>query len=357
MKVVDIREILEGKERIELPDRGIYDKVRLRWDNAAKPLDSLGKFEDVTAKIGAVHGSEDIDIGKRTVIVMCADNGVVEEGISQSGQEVTLAVSKAMGRRESSVCKMAKRAGTDVMPIDIGINSDEEIPGVILKKVRKGTRNFAKEPAMTEEEVLDALQVGIDAAFDAVQRGNRLLCTGEMGIGNTTTSAALAAAFLKCPAGEVVGRGSGLNDEKLAKKEKTIDASIENYKLFDGNPVKILGSVGGLDIAGMAGVMIGGAYYHVPVVLDGVVSCAAAFAAVRLVPEVREYLIASHISREPAAKHIFEELKLEPVIDADMALGEGTGAVMMCALLDIALSLYSKQLTFEDIEIEKYVRF
>lgn len=357
MKAVDIKDILSGKERIGLPSREIYDKVRLRWDNAAKPLDSLGKLEDVTARIGAVHGSADIDIEKRIVIVMCADNGVVEEGISQTGQEVTLAVSKAMGRRESSVCKMAAKAGTDVMPVDIGINSDEEIPGVILKKVRKGTRNFTKEPAMTEEETLKALQVGIDAAFDAVQRGYRLLCTGEMGIGNTTTSAAITAAFLKCPAEEVVGRGSGLNDEKLAKKGQIIDETIGKHELFDANPAKTLAYVGGLDIAGMAGVMIGGAYYHVPVVLDGVVSCAAALAAVRLVPEAREYLIASHVSREPAAKRIFEELKLEPVINADMALGEGTGAVMMCALLDIALSLYSKQLTFDDIEIEKYTRF
>lgn len=356
MDRVRIEDVLSGAVRVDKPDETVYRQVKERWDNAAKPLDSLGKFEDITAKIGAIQGSVDINIENKTIIVMCADNGIVEEGISQTGQEVTLAVSKAMGRRESSVCKMAKRCGIEVMPVDIGINSDEEIPGVIQKKICHGTRNFAKEPALNRQEVLDALQVGMDCAHDAVQRGAGLLGTGEMGIGNTTTSSAVTAAILGCPVESIVGRGSGLNDAGLERKRKVIDEAIRNHNLKNADALTVLETVGGLDIAGMAGVMIGGAVYKVPVVIDGAVSCAAALLAVKLNPAVKNYLIASHVSKEPSAREVLKELGLEAVINADMALGEGTGAVMMCSLLDTALTLYTKQLTFDDIEIDRYER-
>ena len=357
LKNLKAEDFLAGRRKIRTPDEKIYNEVRTRWDGAAKPLDSLGKFEDITARIGAVQGSADIDIRKKSVIVFCADNGIVDEGVSQCGQEVTLAVAKAMGRRESSVCKMAAKTGVAIKVIDIGINTDERIEGVEHRKVRKGTRNFSLEPAMTEKELIEALQVGIRAVIEAAEDGNKLICLGEMGIGNTTTSAAVISALTGKKAREIAGRGSGLSDAGLEKKINVIDNAIKKYDLYNADAAEVLRCVGGLDIAGMLGAIFGAAACGVPVVLDGVISCGAALCATRIIPAAREYLIASHASRESSAQSALDELKLSPVIDADLALGEGTGAIMMCSLLDIALTLYDDKLTFDDIEIEKYTRF
>jgi len=352
-----IEKLLSGEIKLDAPDEGIYRKIKERWDNAAKPLDSLGRFEEMTARIGAMLGDVNVDISKRAVIVMCSDNGVVEEGISQSGQEVTLAVAKAMGRRASSVCKMAAISNTDVIPHDIGINTDEIVPGLEQKKIAKGTKNFAKEPAMSRKELLAALETGIEAVKDAKDKGYRILGTGEMGIGNTTTSAAVAASLLKCPAGDMAGKGSGLGKEGLLKKERVIEEAIFRYDLYNKGTLEILETVGGFDIAGMCGVMIGGALYHIPVAIDGVISAVSALAAVSLFPEVENYIVASHMSKEPAARKVLSALSLEPVITADMALGEGTGTVMLFRLLDAALTLYISQLTFDDLEMDAYTRF
>lgn len=352
-----IRDLLTGRRQIEPVDEVCRREVKGRWDKTAKPLDSLGRFEELTAAIGAAQRTADIDIQKKTLIVMCADNGIVEEGISQSGPEVTRAVSEAMGKRCSNVCKMAAKAKIEVCPVDIGIAGEVPVEGLLQKKVRPGTRNFAKEPAMTAEETVQALQVGMDVAMKAIRGGSRLLCIGEMGIGNTTTSAAVAAALLHCPAETMVGRGAGLDDGRLQKKVQVVSEAIGRYQLYRAEPLEVLAAVGGLDIAGMAGVIIGGACGHVPVVLDGVISCVAALLAVRLFPKVRGYLLASHQSKEPAAAQIIKELGLSAVIDGQMALGEGTGAVMLCTLLDLALTLYEKPLTFGDIQIDSYTRF
>lgn len=354
---INIEDLLTGRRQIDPADEACRAQVKRRWDQTAKPLDSLGRFEELTAAIGAAQHTADIDIRKKTLIVMCADNGIVEEGISQSGPEVTRAVSAAMGAGCSNVCKMAAKAGIEVRPVDIGIAGEEPVEGLLGKKVRAGTRNFAKEPAMTIKEAKQALQVGLDAAQEAVQNGSRLLCIGEMGIGNTTTSAAVAAALLQCPEKELVGRGAGLDDARLQKKRQVVSEAIGKYRLYQADPLEVLAAVGGLDIAGMAGVLIGAACFHVPAVLDGVISCVAALIAVRLFPRMGGYLLASHKSKEPAAERILQELKLVPVLDAKMALGEGTGAVMLCSLLDLALTLYTKPLTFGDIRIDSYRRF
>lgn len=354
---IHIDDFISGKIKIEKPDSYTYEKVRKNWDRLAKPLDSLGKFEDITARIGAIHKNASVDISKKAVAAMCADNGIVDEKVSQTGQEVTLAVAKAMANRCSSVCKMAAAAGIDVFPIDIGIASDESVNGLINKKIRKGTCNFTKEPAMTAKEAKRALDTGIEIALKLSSLGYRLICTGEMGIGNTTTSAAVIASLLKKPADIIAGRGSGLGTEGFRRKITVIENAIDKYDLYNAKPIEVIACVGGFDIASLAGLIIGAAYCKIPIVLDGIISLAAALAAVRLIPVAGEYLIASHISREPAAELVLNELGLSPVIDADMALGEGTGAVMMCVLIDTALTLYNKQLTFEDINIDAYSRF
>lgn len=343
--------------KIQPPSPAIYSQILKNWDSIAKPLDGMGYFETLTAQIGAIQGTEQIDISKRAVIIMCADNGIVEEGISQTGQEVTFTVMKNMAVQQSSVGKMAKAVGVDTIPVDIGVNCEEQVPGVLQRKIRMGTRNFKMEPAMTEEETAQAIFTGIEIVSACREMGYKILATGEMGIGNTTTSSAMTAAFLDCDAAEVTGRGAGLSDEKLIHKQQIVKEAIDKYDLRKGDAFQILRTVGGLDLAGLAGVCIGGALYHVPVVLDGVISLAAALAAEQMVPGVKAYLIPSHKGKEPAAEKLLNRLGLIPVIHGAMALGEGTGAVMMFSLLDMALCIYGDGATFSDMKIEQYERF
>lgn len=350
------REELEHLQ-IASPDMQMFEAVKAKWDAVAKPLDSMGDFETILSRIGAINGDIGLDIRKKAVIVMCADNGIVAEQISQSGQEVTAKVAESMGKMSSSVCKMAIAQGADVIPVDIGINQREPIAGVLSKKVSCGTRNFRIEPAMTEEEVLKAVETGMELVKTCKEQGYRLLATGEMGIGNTTTSSAAAAALLSCRVEDITGKGAGLSDAGLIHKIAVIKEALEKYRFRKEETFRILQTVGGLDIAGLTGVFLGGAVYGVPVVIDGVISAVAALAAERFAPGAREYVIASHKSREPAAAAILEELGVRPVIDANLALGEGTGAVMLFGLLNLAYTIYEEKTTFADIKMEPYKRF
>ena len=343
--------------KIEPPDQAVYKEVLGNWDALAKPLDGMGEFEELFARIGAIRRDPALDISRKAVVVMCADNGIVEEKISQSGQDVTLAVAKSMARKASSVGRMAMTAGADTIPVDIGINSDESVKGLLQRKVRMGTRNFAKEPAMTRAETLEAIAAGIEIVRGCKADGCRIIATGEMGIGNTTTSAAMAAAMLRCNVATVTGRGAGINDSGLERKIRVIESAIEKYDLYNKDTFEILMTVGGLDIAGLVGVCIGGALYHIPVVLDGVISMVSALAAGRLLSGVTDFIIPSHEGREPAVALLCEALSVKPVIRASLALGEGTGAVMMFALLDMALSVYKGRTTFDDISVSQYERY
>lgn len=342
--------------KIKKPSEEMRKAVQQKWDSIAKPLDSMGDFESLFAQIGAIQGTTQIDISKKAVIIMCADNGIVEEGVSQSGQEVTVAVARNMVRMQSSVGKMAVVIGADTIPVDIGINQKELIDGMVQRKIRYGTANFAKEPAMTEEEAFQAIFTGIEIVADCKEKGYQLLATGEMGIGNTTTSSAVATALLDCEVSQLTGRGAGLSDCGLARKRQVIEEAIEKYQLRGADVLKVLRMVGGLDIAGLVGVCIGGAIYHIPIVLDGVISLVAALVAERLLPGVKDYLLPSHIGKEPAVRKLLESLGLKPVIEAGLALGEGTGAVMMFSLLDMVMAVYEESSTFEEIEIEQYLR-
>ena len=341
----------------EEPDKKIGQEIKANWDRVAKPLDGLGEFEGLLARIGAILGSPEIDIAKKAVIVMCADNGVVAEGISQSGQEITAAVTENLGKRNTSVCKMAQTVGAEIFPVDIGVNTDRIFPGVISRKVKKGTNDFLLKPAMSEREAMQAVRVGMELVKECKEAGYTLLGTGEMGIGNTTTSAAMAAALLSVPPEIVAGRGAGLSDEGLATKRRVIADALEKYQLRGTEPMRILCSVGGLDIAGLCGVFLGGAKYHMPIVADGVISAVAALTAERLCPGTKEFIIPSHEGREPAVALLCEALSVKPVIRASLALGEGTGAVMMFALLDMALSVYKGRTTFDDISVSQYERY
>ena len=350
---------------VEEPDIKVRKLSGKKWDSIAKPIDGLGNFEDIISRMAAVFRKTDFDLKKKALIIMCADNGVFEEGVSQTSQRVTRDVAELMGDRRSSVGIMCGNYNIDSFVYDIGINSDDTPEGVIDAKIRKGTANFLKQPAMTEEECLKAVKTGIDAVRKCAELGYSIIATGEMGIANTTTSTAVLSALKGLDPRSFTGRGAGLSDSGLENKIKVIEKGLTLYRgdksseaVTDKEEVlEILCCLGGLDIAGLAGVFIGGAMYHIPIVIDGVISAVAALIAERLVPGVREYMFASHMGREKGMELILKELSLKPVIHADLALGEGTGAVMLLPMLDMAMSLYNNGTSFGDTEIDQYERF
>lgn len=335
-------------------NKHIYEDIKKRWDKVSKPLDSMGEFENIIAKIGAIQGEIVPSLEKNAVVVFASDNGVVAEGISQAGQEITAICTDAIADMKKSVSVMAKLNGIDLMVYDVGVSHTINSDNVINKKIRPGTRNFYKEKAMTYEETVKALNIGIEVGNNLKKGGYDLVCVGEMGIGNTTTSSAIIASLLNLPAEKVVGKGAGLTAEGIKHKAEVIDESIIKYNLYKESPINVLMAVGGYDIAALAGLMIGGAINNMPVVLDGYISAAAALIADSLVKGVRNFLIPSHSSAEMSSKLVMEKLGLKPVINAGMFLGEGTGAVMMVPLIKTAAEVYYKCSTFDDDGIKAY---
>lgn len=322
------------------------------WNNLALPLHSLGRLQDTVVRIAGMTGSPQVELKKKALVVMCADNGVVEEGVTQSGQEVTLIVSENFLQEKATASILCRQAGADIFPVDIGIASDSKI---IPRKIAYGTKNMAKEPAMTRMEAKKALEVGISMAEELKEKGYGIIATGEMGIGNTTTSSAITSVLLQVDPEEVTGRGAGLSSEGLEKKVSVIRKAIALHQPDREDILDVLSKVGGLDIAGMAGVFLGGAALGIPVVADGFISCVAALCAVRMCPAVRDYIITSHKSKEPAANMILEALDIPVFLDCDMCLGEGSGAVAIYPLLDMALAVYNGMTTFAANDMENYV--
>ncbi|EID85719.1 nicotinate-nucleotide--dimethylbenzimidazole phosphoribosyltransferase [Treponema sp. JC4] len=335
----------------------VYNQIKHNWDLIAKPLDSMGRFEELTAKIGAIQGNLSPCLDSLALIVLCSDNGIVEEGVSQSGQEVTAICAGNIAAGKSAAGVMASLLGVDLITVDVGIACKDEIPNVINKKIRAGTRNFIKEAAMSPDECERAIQTGIELAGECSKKYDAV-CIGEMGIGNTTTSAAVAAGLLRLGADEVCGRGAGLSDQGLARKRQVVDTAIKKYDLVDRSAREILEFVGGFDLAAMAGLCLGAKKYGLPVILDGAISLTAALLSEKLDSGCRNYLIPSHKSREPLTTKICGELgkDFDPVIDASMALGEGSGAVMMAGLLRTTLEVYNKALKFEASGVAQYER-
>lgn len=339
--------------RICAADAAAMRAAQKKWDSVCKPLGSLGELEHIVTRMAGMFGTEDFSIEKKAVAIMCADNGIVEEGVTQSAQHMTAVVSANMARRRSSVCKMARVAGAEIYPVDIGIAESVELPGLAQKKIRSGTRNFTKEPAMTRQETEQAIAVGVETAKTLYDDGVRLIATGEMGIGNTTTSAAVLCALLGCPVELVTGRGAGLSDAGLQKKIDVIKTGLSLHRPDAHDGVDVLSKVGGLDLAGLCGVFLGGAMLRVPVVIDGLISAAAALSAATICPNAKDYMLASHLSAEPAGKAVMQALGLTPVIQAGMRLGEGTGAVALMPILDMAMAVYHGD-TFDDVQVEAY---
>lgn len=333
-------------------DEAAMIEARRRWDSIAKPLHSLGKMEDLITQIAGITGETKVDIGKKGLVAMCGDNGVVEEGVTQSGQEVTAIVANNFQAGISTVCLMCQQFGVDVHPVDVGMVTDTNVRTDL--KVAYGTKNMTREPAMTREQAIKGIEAGIAMVKELKEKGYRMLATGEMGIGNTTTSSAVASVLLDQPVETMTGRGAGLSSEGLNRKINAIKKAIEVNRPDPQDAIDVLAKVGGFDIAGMAGVFLGGAAFRVPVLMDGFISCVSALIACRICPAAKDYMLASHVSKEPAAHMILESLGKDAVLHADMCLGEGTGAIALVPFLDVGAKLYNSLSTFEDIHVEQY---
>ena len=334
------------------PDLAARALAQGQWDSIAKPLGSLGALEKLVMDIAALTGDPRVEISRRAVVVCCADNGVVAEGVTQTGQEVTARMAGEMVRMHSSVCQMAQVAHADVIPVDLGMV--RRVEGVLDRHVMDGTQDMARRPAMTREQALQAISVGVDLVEELKGRGYTLLVSGEMGIGNTTTASALVAALLNLPAETVTGRGAGLSDAGLQRKIWAVERAITVNRPDPKDPLDVLSKLGGLDICGMAGLFIGGAIQGVPVIIDGFISGVAALMAQRLCPGADIAMLPSHCSEEPAAKRVLAVLNKYPIIFANMRLGEGTGGVCMLPLLDMALAVYGGHNTFDQVGIDAY---
>ena len=311
-------------------------------------------MEKLVCRIAAIQGAENVQLSPRCALVFCADHGVVAEGVTQSGQEVTALVAQSIADGSANVNLMASAAKTEVFAVDMGMANDVNHSALIKRRIANGTKNMAHEPAMTRKQAIQAVQAGIDLVGEMKKRGYTLIATGEMGIGNTTASAAITSVILDASVETMTGRGAGLSDAGLMRKVSTIKRAIEINQPDINNPIDVLAKLGGFEIAGMTGAFLGGMSYRIPIVIDGVISAVAALVALRICPDAGEFMLASHMSREPAGRLVMDALHLEPIIDAGMALGEGTGAVMLFPLLDMAHRVYYGKHTFDDLGMDAY---
>jgi len=347
-----------------------------RWNRIAKPIHSLGLLEDAVVKIAGIQeNAEKIQIHKAALVIMCADHGVVAEQVTQTGQDVTRIVSENFTKGDTSAAVMANIAGVDLYPVDIGIATDtiegtmpikeptELTKGMLTNaRVRRGTGNIAREPAMTITECEQAIQTGIDIVKKLKDQGYGLIATGEMGIGNTTPSSALATVITGEPVETMTGRGAGLTKDGFTRKIAVVKSAIAratkelgNISDWKGeNAVQLLSQLGGLEIAGMMGLFLGGGIYHIPVMMDGFISSVSALMAVHYDDNVKGYILASHVSKEPAASLVLTKIGCKPLLTCEMCLGEGTGAVAAIPLLRMAAAVYHEMSTFQEIHVEEY---
>ena len=347
--------ILE-KYSIKPLNQQAMEKAQERLDGLVKPPGSLGELETIAIKLADISGETYYDTKKRCVIIMASDNGVVAEGVAAAPQIVTYTQTLNFLKGITGVAVLAKEFNTNLMVVDVGINGDLEHPLIVDKKVRKSTGNIAHEPAMTYDEAVKAIVVGIEVAIQAAGDGYKILGAGEMGIGNTTTSSAVLCALTGLDSQLVTGRGAGLKEEAYRHKIEVVRSAVSRHEPNQEDPIDVLAKVGGLDIGAMAGVFIGGAHMGVPVVIDGYISMVAALLAFRINPLVKEYMLASHASAEPGFAYAARALGIQPCLNLTMRLGEGSGCPLMFAIIDGACVAIREIATFEEADVgEEYL--
>jgi nicotinate-nucleotide--dimethylbenzimidazole phosphoribosyltransferase len=340
--------------RIQPTDRRLLAQAQARLDRLTKPIGSLGRLEELAAHYVMITGEMKPKVPRGTVFTFAADHGVTAEGVSAYPSAVTPQMVLNFLRGGAGVNVLARHVGIEVRVVDIGVAFDfEGVSGLIHKKVMPGTKNMLVESAMSPAQAEQALQVGIDLATEAGRQGIGLIGTGEMGIGNTTASSAIAAVMTRRPVSEVTGRGTGIDDAGHAHKIDVIQRTLDLHRLDSTNAMEVLAKVGGLEIGGLAGLMLGAAEARIPVVLDGFIAGAAALIAVGLQPHCKDYLIASHRSVEQGHQAILDHLGLKPLFDLDLRLGEGTGACLGMSLVFSAIKILTEMATFDEAGVSE----
>ncbi|MBL4930239.1 nicotinate-nucleotide--dimethylbenzimidazole phosphoribosyltransferase [Clostridium paridis] len=331
-------------------------EAKKKLDNLIKPIGSLGELESIAIKFAGITGKVENQINKKAIVIFSSDNGVCEEGVASAPQSVTAMQTINFLRGITGIGVLARVNNCDLKVIDIGIKEEINYPGLIIKKIRKGTSNIAKGEAMTLEEANEAINIGIEIAHGLKKQGYDIVGTGEMGIGNTTSSSSALIALTNCDIDEAVGRGAGLKDDQLTLKKQVIKKIIEVNSPIKEDPMDVLHKVGGFDIAGMVGLYLGAKKYDLPIVIDGYISAVAALIAYRIDPETKNYMFPSHISKEQGYNIAMNELGLNPMLNLSMRLGEGSGCPLAINIIENSLKVINEMGTFEEgnVDIKDY---
>jgi nicotinate-nucleotide--dimethylbenzimidazole phosphoribosyltransferase len=324
-------------------------QAQAKLDNKTKPLGSLGRLEEFARRFAAITGTLEPDTTKKIIYTFAGDHGVVEEGVSAFPQEVTRQMVLNFLAGGAGVNVLARHGGIDVRVVDMGVaHYFGLLPGLITRKIAMGTANFTKGPAMTREQAVAALEAGIGLANQAAQEQAAMIGTGDMGIGNTTSSSAIIAAFSGRTVREVTHRGTGINDAALENKVCVIERGLEVNRPDPNDPIDVLAKVGGLEIAGITGLVLGCAANRIPVVVDGFISTAGALIAAELHPAVKDYIFAAHRSVETGHSSMLQRIGAEPILDLGLRLGEGTGAALAMGIIEAAVRVLTEMATFAE---------
>jgi len=330
------------------------DAAQKHLDNLTKPQGSLGRLEEFARKLVAITENKKPLLDRKVVFTFAGDHGITEERVSAFPKEVTPQMVLNFLRGGAGINVLAKHAGADVVVIDIGVDYDFGAPeGLINLKVIRGTKNFAKEPAMTKEEAVKCIETGIELANGYAKKGYKLFGTGDMGIGNTTPSSAITAVLTGKSVSEVTGKGTGITDEALQNKISIIEKGISLNKPDNADAIDVLSKVGGAEIGGIAGLVLGAASNRIPVVIDGFISTAGALIAYCIEPKVKDYIFAAHNSVEIGHKTILDKMGLSPILDLNLRLGEGTGAALAMLVIEAGLKIYKEMATFGEAGVSE----
>lgn len=347
------KQLFELIKSIEGQDNAAIARAKDHQSKLAKPPGSLGKLEDIAVKLAGISGSVENKIERKRIIVLCSDNGIIEEGVSCTPRSVTAAQAANMTKAKTGMSSMAKYFGDEIQVVDVGIADPYNAPEVLNFNMRKGTNNFYKEDAMSRLDCVTAILLGTKLAAMAKQDGIDAVGVGEMGIGNTSTSSAILSVLTGLDIETVTGRGGGLTDEAFKHKKEILEEAINRRQPNKDDVIDVISKVGGLDIAAMCGVFLGCAYERIPVVIDGFISVVAALCAARLCPNAKDFMFPSHESFEPGYMKAIKELDLEPYFNMGMRLGEGSGCVLSFEIMAAACAMTNNMALFnEDANID-----
>jgi len=343
-------------EKIEPIDHQMMEKAQKRLDSLTKPRGSLGRLEELAKIVVGIKREDNPNLDNKVIFTLAGDHGIAIEGVSAFPQEVTAQMVYNFLQGGAGINVLARHIGARVIIVDMGVACElRPHPDLVIRKVNYGTRNMLKESAMSRDEAIRSINEGIEIVEEELEKGIDIIGTGDMGIGNTTASSAIAAAITKVPVEEITGRGTGIDDLKLKHKISVIKKALETNRPDPDDPVDILSKVGGFEIGGLVGVMLAGASHRIPVVIDGFISGAAALLATEMEPKVKSYLIPSHCSAEAGHKLILSFLGLKPILDLNLRLGEGTGAALGINMVDAGVKILTQMATFHEAGVSENI--